>query len=90
METRWGTLPQLDQLLQATYSSISVGSSGGRTGGVMLPGGSFIPGESKLGDRVQIALKVITPDSEYGAVLAFTLKQGANGFEPADISVNIP
>lgn len=89
VETHWGTLPQLDQLLQATYASISTGSSGGRTGGVLLPGGSFLSGESQPGDRVQEALKVITPDGEYGAVLAFTLKQGVHGFEPADISVEV-
>jgi hypothetical protein len=89
VETYWGTLPQLDQLIQETYDSIQLGSSGGRNGGVMLPGGFFIPGESKPGDRVQVALKVITPDGEYGGVLAFTLKRGANGFEPSDISVDV-
>ena len=89
VKTYWGTLPQLDQLLQETYDSIQLGSSGGRNGGVMLPGGFFIPGESKPGDRVQVALKVFTPDGEYGGVLAFTLKRGTNGFEPSDISVDV-
>jgi DNA-binding CsgD family transcriptional regulator len=46
VETYWGTLPQLDQLLQERYAVIQLGSSGGRSGGVMLPGGAFIPGES--------------------------------------------
>jgi hypothetical protein len=89
VDTYWGTLPQLDQLLQETYDSIQLGSSGGRNGGVMLPGGFFTPGESKPGDRVQVALKVVTPDGEYGGVLAFTLKRGTNGFEPSDISVDV-
>ena len=89
VETYWGTLPQLDQLLQETYDSIQLGSSGGRNGGVMLPGGFFIPGESKPGDRVQIALKIVTPDGDYGGVLAFTLKRNTNGFEPSDISVDV-
>lgn len=89
VETYWGTLHQLDQLIQETYDSIQLGSSGGRNGGVMLPGGFYIPGESKAGDRVQIALKVVTPEGEYGGVLAFTLKQGTNGFEPSDISVDV-
>ncbi len=89
VETYWGTLPQLDQLLQGTYDSIQLGSSGGRTGGVMLPGGFFVPGESKPGDRIQVALKVVTPEGEYGAVLVFTLKQGTNGFEPTHISVDV-
>lgn len=89
VQTYWGTLPQLDQLLQETYDSIQLGSSGGRNGGVMLPGGSFLSGESKPGDRVQVVLKVVTPDGEYGGVLVFTLEQGINGFQPADISVDI-
>jgi len=89
VQTYWGTLPQFDQLIQATYTSINKRSSGGRTGGVLLPGGSFLPGESKVGDHIQVALKVQTPNGEFGAVLHFTLNQGANGFEPIDISVGI-
>lgn len=87
VETYWGTLPHLNQLLQGTYNVISNGNSGGRMGGVMLPGGPYIAGESKNGDEIQIALKVIAPDSEYGAVLTFTLHQGLSGFEPTNISV---
>jgi len=87
VKTYWGTLPHLDQLLQETYASIPAGSSGGRTGGVMLPGGFFTPGESRPGDRVRVALEVILPDASYGAVLAFTLTKGPHGFEPAGISV---
>lgn len=87
VETYWGTLPHLEQLLQGTYTVISNGSSGGRMGGIMLPGGPYIPGESEKGDKIQVALKVMTPDSEYGAVLIFTLYQGSSGFEPTNISV---
>ena len=90
VETYWGTLPHyFDQLQQATYPSIGRGSNGGRTGGVLLPGGSFISGESKAGDRVRVALQVVTPNGKYGAMLEFTLKQGTNGFEPSDISIGI-
>jgi len=89
VETYWGTVPQLDQLLQETYESIRLGSSGGRSGGVLLPGGAFVPGESKPGDRVQVALKIVTPRGEFGGLLVFTLQQSANRFEPSDISVDI-
>ncbi len=89
IETYWGTVPHVERLLQGTYPTIRTGSSGGRTGGVMLPGGFLIEGESKTGDRIQVALKVVTPDGEYGAVLAFTLQKSRNGFEPADVSVDV-
>lgn len=89
VETYWGTLPHLDNLLQETYASIRFGSSGGRTGGILLPGGFFLSGNSKVGDHVQVALKVHTPLGDYGAVLNFTLIQGVSGFEPTDISVNV-
>lgn len=88
VKTYWGTLPQLNHLLQ-DYPSIQLGNSGGRNGGIMLPGGLFVPGKSKPGDRVRVALKVVTPDSEYGAVISFTLQQGLNGFEPTDISEDV-
>jgi hypothetical protein len=86
--TDWGTLPSLDRLLDVSFPSIQTGSSGGRTGGVMLPGGFFMQGESKPGDRVQVALRISTPSGQYGAVLAFSLTQGLNGFEARDISVD--
>jgi hypothetical protein len=89
VETYFGTLPSLDQLSQASYPSISLDSSGGRTGGIVIPGGFFLSGESKVGDRIRLALKVVTPKGKYGAVLGFTLKQGANGFEPTDISIDV-
>jgi hypothetical protein len=87
--TYWGTEPQVDQLLQATHALVQIGSSGGRTGGILLPGGSMMPGQSRAGDRERLVLKVTTPGGDYGAVLLFTLKQGADGFEPADISVQV-
>jgi hypothetical protein len=89
VETYWGTLPSLNQLQSETYPSISLGSRGGRTGGILLPGGFFLSGETKAGDRIQVALKIHTPNGDFGAVLVFTLKQGANGFEPTDISIDI-
>jgi hypothetical protein len=87
VETYWGTLPHFDQLHQETYASISHGKCGGRTGGVLLPGGFFMSGKSGVGDHVQVGLKVHTPSGEFGAVLIFTLAKGPNGFEPVDISV---
>lgn len=84
--TYWGTEPQVDQLLQATYSLVAIGSSGGRTGGILLPGGSMIPGRSQAGDRERLVLKVTTPRGDFGAVLLFTLQRGSSGFEPIDIS----
>jgi hypothetical protein len=89
VETYWGTLPHFDQLHQETYSSITHGSSGGRTGGILLPGGFFLSGASKVGDLIQIGLKVHTPNGDNGAVLDFTLAQGSKGFEPVDISVKL-
>lgn len=89
VETYWGPLPQVDNLLQETYASIRSGNSGGRTGGILLPGGFFLSGESKVGDHIQIALKVHTPLGDYGSVLSFTLIQGVSGFEPTDISVDV-
>ena len=89
VQTYWGTLPQADQLLQETYPSLLHGSSGGRNGGILLQGDSFIAGDSRPGHRVQVALKVVSPGGEYGAVLSFTLKQGANGLQPTDISVDV-
>ncbi len=98
VKTYWGTLLELEHLLQEDYPSVQLGDSGGHNGGVVLPGrffeGSFMPGESKPGkskpgDRVRVALKVVTPDAEYGAVLSFTLQQGLNGFEPTGISEEV-
>jgi hypothetical protein len=87
LETYWGTLPHVEWLLQETYPTLQTGSSGGRTGGVMLPGGFLIEGESKSGDRIQVALKVVTPDREYGAMLTFTLQKSRNSFGSINVSV---
>lgn len=87
VDTYWGTLPQLEQLLSESYPSVESGKSDGHIGGVLLPGGFFIPGESRPGDQVQLGLKVSTPTGKYGAMLVFTLAQGADGFEPVGISI---
>lgn len=89
VETFWGTVPHLDQLQQETYPSISRGSSGGHTSGILLPGGFFLSGKSAVGDHIQVGLKVHIPSGDFGAVLNFTLAHGINGFEPVDISVNV-
>ena len=83
----WGTLPQLNPFME--YSSLTNGEGDGGLGGVLLPGGPFLPGESKPGDQIQIAMRMITREREYGAVLTFTLQLGANGFEPMDIRVDV-
>ena len=83
----WGTFPQLNPFVE--YPSLTNGQGDGGLGGVLLPGGAFMPGESKPGDMVQIVMKLITPQSEYGAVLTFTLQLGANGFEPMDVRVDV-
>jgi hypothetical protein len=89
VETYWGTLPYIDQLLMGTFPVINNGNSGGRNGGILLPGGIITPGESKVGDEVRLEIKIIVHNSEYGALLIFTLRQGENGFEPENISVDI-
>ncbi len=48
-----------------------------------------MPGRSKSGDEVQVAMEVVTPQGEYGAMLIFTLQQGADGFEPTNIKVTL-
>ncbi|MGE5073444.1 MAG: hypothetical protein ACM3MF_08450 [Anaerolineae bacterium] len=85
----YGTAPQVQPLPQEAYASIQSGQSGGRAGGVLLPGGAFMSGTSNPGDRVQLVLKVTAQGAEFGGVLAFTLQQGPNGLEPADISVDV-
>ncbi len=87
--TYWGIESHLEQLLQATYSSAANGSTGGRSGGILLPGGPLVPGNSQVGDRERLVLKVVTPNGSYGGVLLFTLIQGPSGFEPTDISLEV-
>ncbi len=83
----WGTVPQLNEVME--YPALTDGQGDGGSGGILLPGGFFMPGRSKPGDEVQVAMKVVTPQREYGAVLAFTLQHGANGFEPTNIKVTL-
>jgi hypothetical protein len=87
VQTWYGTVPQVEALLQAAYPSVQPGSSGGRSGGVLLPGGAYMAGSSQPGDRVQLVLRVTTAGAEYGAMLSFTLQQGPNGLEPSNITV---
>jgi len=89
VETYWGTLPSLDQLRSESFPSISQGASGGRTGGILLPGGFFLPGKSEAGDRVLVVLEVVTPIGNYGGVIVFTLFQGNHGYEPTDINFEV-
>lgn len=86
LQVYWGTLPQLNLFVE--YPMLTDGQGDARIGGVMLPGGFFMSGESHAGDHVQVVMKLVAPQGEYGAVLTFTLQQASNGFEPSEILVS--
>ena len=80
----WGVEPDVEELLQqAQYiqDGVQAGDGDGRNGGILLPAGS------QAGDVVRAILKIETAQKTYGAVMGFTLKEGGQGLEPADISV---
>jgi len=83
----WGTLPELHQFGMDTMLSPGEGGGGGL--GIHLPGGTFSPGKSMLGDRIKVGIKLGTPHGEYGAMVVFTLQTGTAGFEPGDITVEL-
>ncbi len=82
----WGTQPILNPT--TTYPQLKDGDQGLREGGVLLPGGVFLPGQSYVGDQDAIAMKLEVDGKSYGASLHFTLKDGPNGFTPAQITVS--
>lgn len=87
VETFGGSPQFLMPFPMGTFARIESGSSGGRTGGIILGGGYGLPAEIKVGDQISLLLKVVTADGEYGAWLNFTIEQGPNGFDFRDISI---
>lgn len=79
VEEYWGAQPKFNLL--NTYPEIIAGQTGGRDGGIILPV------ESKAGDKVDVVIKLKITTGEYGAFVSFTLQNGANGFEPSNISI---
>lgn len=80
----WGVEPDIYSLLsQARYvqEGIRDRDSDGREGGLILPKGS------QAGDKLKAVLKIETQNKTYGAVMNFTLTEGAQGLEPANVSV---
>jgi len=75
----WGIQPNLTFL--SAYSSLKDGDNSGRQGGVLLPD------QSQANDRVQLVLKLETPQGTYGGSISFTLQQGRDGFEPVEVTI---
>ncbi len=82
--TEWyGIEPNLQEL--ATYAGLKTNDHGGRSGGVFLPGGFYISGQSSPGDQLKLVIKVVIDDQTYGAALPFTLQKGPDGWQPEGI-----
>lgn len=81
----YGSEPNLQEL--DTYSGLKTNNQGGRSGGILLPGGFFTPGKSNPGDHVKLVIKLVASDRIYGAYLTFTLQNGPNGWEPEGVGV---
>jgi hypothetical protein len=80
----WGIEPDVSALLsQKNFDQERVqdGNSGGRSGGLILPVGS------QAGDVVRAILKIETTQKTYGVVMSFILKEGSQGLEPTEVSV---
>ena len=78
-EEFWGVGSNLNVL--GGFDQFQEGENGGREGGIVLPN------QPKPGDKIDMVLKLVIGDETYGAVLSFTVQEGPNGLEPADISV---
>ena len=76
----WSTRPDVES--RVGRDKLQEGDHGGRAGG-----GVLLPGTSQVGDTVRLVTKVQTPHGSYGAALRFILRQGPDGFEPTNISV---
>ncbi len=81
----FGTELNLQEL--NTYSGLKTNDQGGRSGGILLPGGFFAPGKSNPDDRVKLVIKLVASDRIYGAYLTFTLQNGPKGWQPEGIGV---
>ncbi len=75
----WGI--QLNLTFLSAYPSLREGDNGGREGGILLPE------QSQADDRVQLVLKLETPQGTYGGSISFTLQQGRDGFEPVEVTI---
>lgn len=75
----WGAGTNLNAL--GAFDQLQEGENGGREGGIVLPN------QPKPGDKIDMMLKLVIGDESYGAVLSFTVQEGPNGLEPADITV---
>jgi outer membrane lipoprotein-sorting protein len=85
---RCGIEPQLSTVCGGAYRQLQSGDHAGRTGGgVSLP--TDIPLQDRIGDTVRWTMQIDTPEGAYGAMLRFTLRQGPNGLEPTDITVEL-
>lgn len=84
--TEWvGVEPNLQEL--NTYANLKANDQGGRSGGVLLPGGFYIPGQSSPGDRLRLVIELVTGEGTYGAALPFTLQQAPQGWQPGEVGV---
>jgi len=81
----WGVQPNITQL--NSYQGLNSGASGGRSGGIFLPGGPYIRGSSKPGDLITLVYRMETPQGKIGATLTFTLKKTSTGLAPTNIVV---
>ncbi len=81
----YGTEPNLQEL--NTYTRIKTNDQGGRSGGILLPGGFFIPGKSNPENHVKLVIKLAAGEQTYGAYIPFTLQNGPNGWQPEGIGV---
>ncbi len=79
----WGVEPNLQAL--NTYARIKPEAQGGRSGGIWLPGGFFISGQSQAGETQKLIIQVSTPGKTYGAALSFTLRGQTLNWQPDEI-----
>jgi|GEM_PF-2074171 len=75
---RWGLCPDIQPI--AENPVLKDGDFGVREGGFVLP-------SKQPGDRVWFVYELETPQGTFGGCLGFTLRQGDQGLEPADITI---
>lgn len=76
---RWGVCPDIGSFI--TYPLLRDGDTGAREGGFLLPR------QSRPGDRVWFVFQLETAHGTYGGCIGFTIQQGAEGFEPSDVTI---
>jgi hypothetical protein len=75
---RWGLCPDVQPI--AENPVLRDGNFGVREGGFALP-------SRQPGDRVWFVYELETPQGTFGGCFGFTLRQGDQGLEPADITI---